>query len=409
MLIPPILEVYVLWHPDDTDGETIANSLLDHFHGTTFSGLIGGAVEVYVRSAGWTHSGGPPRPMPFMDPLPNGLPAPAVTAVVPVLGTRLARAVENDPDWSSYLDRMVEAAGSSDRVGLFPLRLDPAATAGTALAAAVSEPQFLDPRSASDAAVLARDLAQSIAQLIGDPAIGERLQVFISHTKRHSPDEEPDEVDELVAHIRSVIGSTHLRAFFDAADIQPGTDWFQQLVDEASRSGLLMVRTDLYAGREWCQREVLLAKRAGMPLVTLYAVSGNEERGSFILDHAPTVPFRREDDDAKATSIEQALNLLVDEALKRALWNEQKTHLSGLGFDWLPVHAPEPITILPWLLARRAQGVADDHTYVLHPDPPLGPDESKVIGELFALSGLADLVDVMTPRTFASRGGRVSP
>jgi len=48
------MDVVVLWHPDDRLGPLVAEALVDHFHGTVFSGLIGGAVEVYVRWAGWS-------------------------------------------------------------------------------------------------------------------------------------------------------------------------------------------------------------------------------------------------------------------------------------------------------------------------------------------------------------------
>ena len=49
-MLPPVLEIYVVWHTKDAEGQTIADTLLGHFRGTAFSGLIGGAVEVYVRS-----------------------------------------------------------------------------------------------------------------------------------------------------------------------------------------------------------------------------------------------------------------------------------------------------------------------------------------------------------------------
>jgi hypothetical protein len=409
VLIPPILEVYVLWHPDDTDGARVAEALFEHFHGTTFSGLVGGAVEVYTRSASWAADGGPPRPMPFMEPLPNGLERSAVTAVVPILGTRLARVLDDNAGWRGYLDAMLAAAAADPTVGVFTLKVDDmAVAAGTILGDMFGAQQSLDPGGAADESVLCRDLAHSIGGLIGDP-MGGRLRVFVSHTKRYSPDEEPDAVHELVRLVREVIGDTHLTAFFDEADLLPGVDWERELTAAAASSGLLAVRTDLYASRDWCQREVLAAKGADMPVVVLQALHRGEERGSFLMDHVPAVPLRGDSVEAKRESIEAALNQLVDEALKRALWRLQHRRLAGFGFDWLPANAPEPTTLIGWLASIEVPPNPDDRLYVMHPDPPLGNAEWAVISELLEVAGMPHVVDIVTPRTFASRGGQVTP
>lgn len=407
MLIPPILEIYVLWHPGDAHGADTLEALLDHFHGTTYSGLVGGAVEVYARSASWD-VGGPPRPMPFMSPLANGLGQAAVTVVVPLLGTRLARAASDDPAWHRYLEEMVGAAGADESVGVFALKLDNQAMADTDLSDLFGAHQTLDPRGASDPVVLCRDLAHSIGGLIRDP-MGERLRVFISHTKRYAPGEEPDGVSELVHLVRDVISHTHLSTFFDEVDLLPAVDWEQELTGAASNSGVLAVRTDLYASRDWCQREVLIAKRADMPVVVLQALNGGEERGSFLMDHVPAVQLQRGSEEAKRKSIEAALNQLVDEALKRALWKRQEARLEELGFAWLPANAPEPTTLVAWLLSRDTTPTAEDRLFVLHPDPPLGRAESEVMRDLLMVAGMPQLLDILTPRTFASRGGQVAP
>lgn len=39
----------------------------------------------------------------------------------------------------------------------------------------------------------------------------------------------------------------------------------------------------------------------------------------------------------------------------------------------------------------------------MHPDPPLGPEETNVINEILALAGVAGVIDIVTPRTYASR------
>ena len=217
-MLPPVLEIYVVWHPDDTEGGRLAEWLLAHFRGTPYAGLVGGAVEVYARSVPWGPDSDSPRPLPFHVPLPHGLPPARVTAVVPVVGARLARAVEDEcSDWRAYLANMRTIAETSPApIGVFPVRLR--GSVDGELARLIGDLQQLDRVSAEDPATLCRELSQSIAQLVHDP-FGDRLTVFISHTKRHSPAEEPDYVDDLVARVRETIGATHLQTYFDAADV----------------------------------------------------------------------------------------------------------------------------------------------------------------------------------------------
>ncbi len=401
-MLPPILEVYVVWHPEDRKGEQVAAWLLGHFRGSPYSGLVGGAVEVYQRSTPWQGGSDAPRPLPFDSPLPYGLRRARVTAIVPVLGLNLERAVARDSsDWRVYLERIHAAlAAGRGLVGVFPVRL--IGTTDLSAFGSLGGLQALSPASCEDPAVLCRDFAQAVTQLVGDLP-GERLRVFVSHTKRHSEEEEPNYVDDLVRRVRSAIAETHLGAFFDAVDLQPGSGWEEELQSHASSSALLAVRTDLYASREWCQREFLAAKRSDMPIVTLQGLFRVERRGSFLMDHVPAVGNRQADEHGRQSSIEQALNLLVDAALARALWSLQQDELTDVQIDWSPGHAPEPVTLLPWLIENRRRAVGGRPLVIIHPDPPLGPVESEVLGELFEAAGVQDMIDIVTPRTFMSR------
>jgi hypothetical protein len=146
---PPILEIYVVWHPDDQAGAAIGDALITHFHGPAYAGLAGGAVEVYLRHAGWEGQDGPPRPLPFMKALPAALEPAQITAVVPVLGRNLARAVRNNRAWRQYVEAIFDAdvsvtAKSKDRVvAVYPVRLPGADLAGTQLAEVSARPQAL--------------------------------------------------------------------------------------------------------------------------------------------------------------------------------------------------------------------------------------------------------------------------
>src|SRR3954468_16236412 len=102
-VLPPLLEVYVVWHPDDAGGP-VAEALIDHFHGTAFSGLVGGAVEVFVRSQGWLGRDDAPRPLPFAEPLPAAIAEAQLTVVVPLLGLGMAQAVQDGGAWRSYVE-----------------------------------------------------------------------------------------------------------------------------------------------------------------------------------------------------------------------------------------------------------------------------------------------------------------
>ena len=407
-MIPSILDIYVVWHPGDIEGQRIMNWLINHYHGTPYVGLIGGAVEVYARSIPWSDGSDSPRPIPFQDPLPYGLPGSLITAVVPIVGTRLARAVDDlQSDWNTYIVDLVSIDQTNNDVGIFPIRLP--GCVDNALTEQLGHIQSMDPASACDRRVLCRELSQQITQLIWstmDDSPGDQLTVFISHTKRHSLGEEPDYVDNLISRVRTKIANTHLGSYFDANDLQPGTNWKDELLSHSASNSLLAIRTDLYAGREWCQREFLGAKQSDMPIVTLSAICRTVERGSFLMDHVPVVSYRDHSEESKNQSIDDALNLLVDKTLHQVLWKLQAEHMSCLlDVDWTPAEAPEPITVIPWLLDNSERIGTRDRILVMHPDPPLGPVEMEIIEQLFAIGGACG-VDIVTPHTYINRGGK---
>lgn len=410
-MLPPILEIYVVWHPGDPAGQRIMDTLLAHFRGTAFSGLIGGAIDVYVRSTSSTGSpADAPPPIPALVPPPYGLAVARHTGIVVVGGSELAASVEAGGPWREYIEEIAaKRAAVPDEVSLFPVKVANLAFDNTRLGAALADPQQI----AADAwdtglfdETMCRDLAQGIAQMV-DPA-HQRLQVFISHTKRHTEDEQ-GAVVRLVDLVRKVISGTRLTDFFDASDLQPGQDWAPKLVAEAASSALLAVRTDLYSSRPWCQREVVTAKQHGMPVVVLDGLTRGEERGSFLMDYVPRIAGHRKKKEWSEAAIRSALNQLVDECLKRALWKVQheiSKDVLPVDIDWWAPHAPEPATFARWLdteVDRTAK--KNEPIIVLHPDPPLGHDERDVLIQIGRLSGLNGPFDFLTPRGLAVHGG----
>lgn len=404
LLVPPILDIFVVWHPEDLGASERFTDLHAHFHSQAYSGLAGGAVEVYSRSEAWGPDASP-RPIDF-DPRPDtGVPAAQFKVIVPILGAHLARAVAGDPAWETYMRTIADRHGR-DGVAVFPLRVDDFQLPETELAGILGGPQPLPPKSWKRRDILARELCQAITQwLLRDSGEPEVTRVFVSHTKYRSLIEKQDSDGAvLFQQVRDEIQKTRLDNFFDAQAIQTGADWDPVLEEQAASSAMLMVRTDAYAGRDWTQREVFAAKRHSMPVVCMYSLVEGEDRGSFLMDHVPTVPCNLS---KPRKAIRAALGRLVDECLKRALWRAQTQYIEAHGFDWAPTHAPEPITLVPWLKKHRDEHPDDNHVWIIHPDPPLGPREKNVIEELCELAGFTEDVDVLTPRTFAIHGGRM--
>lgn len=414
-MLPPVLEIFVVWHPQDGGGRDIATEFIEHFHGTVFSGLIGGAVEVFTRSEGWRSESDAPRPIPLAGAhTPNGVSSAKFTAVVPILGNGMAAAVEDTGPWRTFIDGLQTAQQASPQaIAVLPFRLHAPAMNGTRLAALMGRYQTIGtgPMDAADtpANLRCRDLAQSLSQFVaGDPR--RQIRIFISHTKRASTVERAN-IRELIKMVREAITATRLGEFFDAHDLQPGTDWSDELKANAANSAFLALRSDLYPTREWCQKEMLVAKLAGMPVVIVDAVGFAEERGSYLMDHVPRVPVHVDGASWSKQDVFRALNLLVDECLKRELWKQQQalaTARPDLEISWWAPHAPELLTLIDWLDRAKAADqlpAAPAVLRILHPDPPLGPDERKVLAQMLDVAGLPDQLDVMTPRQLAGRGG----
>jgi hypothetical protein len=410
-MLPPLLEIFVVWHPDDRAGAIAADQIGAHFHGTQFTGLIGGAVEVYGRNQPWRRPGDAPRPIPLPnDPPPNDVAQAAFTVIVPVLGFRLARLVQKrEGPWWEYLERIKHAQRKfHDQVAVFPLLVSPRADRGP-LGELFGRLQYFGSSGIEgepEGERRCRDLVQAIAQFLTTDPSSSRLSVFVSHTRSASPGG-AEATRRLTERVRYVISQTRLSEFFDARDLQPGVDYGRTLTDAAGTSALLAIRSDHYSSREWCQLEMLTAKRAGMPIVIVEALDRGDQRGSFLMDHAPRVATVAGSPARLDEGIRVGLNLLVDQCLKRVLWRRQSTlaeaSIAGLGpAVWWAPHAPEPATLAHWITCERAKGRRPKTLRILHPDPPLGRAERQVLEQLATLSGIADL-EILTPRQLAAR------
>lgn len=461
---PSVLDIFVVWHPEDEEGESICDTLFEHYHSDAFAGLAGSAVEVYGRS----------------HPLPrnNELPAPIVTAdgiigdeeqvlsadaaqysvILPFIDEHLVRSsIDESSEWRDYLTDIVKLQNKSRQHNRHTLvlpilpRVSPDYSNSPIITnlmsiqgvrqgniANLSISNKKQPNTTEGE--LTRDLGQAIIQtLLRDPKKEERLRIFISHSRSDIPKDDKNNIDPtgVVSKVRSWIGKTKLAEFVDIHDIQPGDDWNKKIIKQAQTGALLMIRTDHYSSREWTQREVLEAKKAEIPIVCLSALTEGEQRGSFLLDHVPTVAYpnsaghsnSNKDKSSQGKAIVSAINRLIDESLRQALWRHQEipqhvirtqdneneasnegpadTHLNdNHGFDVAPANAPEPLMLTRFLSEHKSKFPDDTHLWLIHPDPPLLPPEHEVMVELCTLASYErSQVHLLTPRTFFAAGG----
>lgn len=459
---PTVLDIYVVWHPRDHAGKDVFNELVTHYHSEHFSGLAGSAIEVFSRSVPLTPETETPCPITTRDgQVGHGIDntdisdrrTPANTAspftvIIPVIGRHMISAAhDNNSKWASYLRslctvRDAALASHSPHLLVVPIINSKGLnTSGEVISSLTDRQGMVLHDDAYAPGALTRDVGQAIVQRLLWKQTGmlsssesPRLRVFISHARGDIPanDLTGNTPQGVIAKVKAIAQQTRLDTFFDVYDIQAGSEWNSSIRERARTSALLMVRTDHYSCREWTQWEVYEAKRAGVPIVCLSALSAGESRGSFLLDHVPTIacpqipkgwspPEGTQVEDPVDEAIVAALNRLVDEALKFALWRcqeipahvnlakantTQSTSKNHPGFDCAPPTAPEPTVLLKFIQEHRQTYGNDKHLWLIHPDPPLLPAEQDFLVDLCVQAGYEKgQVYLMTPRSFFAAGG----
>ena len=462
---PSVLDIFVVWHPADSEGESICDRLFQHYHSDAFAGLAGSAVEVYGRSRPLVGNNDLPAPIVTVDGIVgnkeralNVDPA-QYSVILPFIDENLIRAsIKDEPRWEDYLGDIARLQSKcrqqNFRTLVLPIlpKVVPDYSNSPIIAALMNRQgvnqghignlnAFNKKHSIASEGELTRDLGQAIIQtLLKEPKKQDRLHIFISHSRSDIPKKDKKNITPtgVVSKVQSWIGKTKLADFVDIRDIQPGDDWNKGIIEQVRSGALLMVRTDHYSCREWTQREVLEAKKAEMPVVCLSALTEGEQRGSFLLDHVPTVAYptstgdknkKKNNKGAQGRAIVCAINRLVDEALRQALWRHQEIpksvsqaqeserrasnkesdaahHNDNHGFDVAPACAPEPLMLTRFLSEHKSRFPNDNHLWLIHPDPPLLPPEHEIMVDLCTLASYErSQIHILTPRTFFAAGG----
>lgn len=193
-----------------------------------------------------------------------------------------------------------------------------------------------------------------------------KLQLFVSHAKNDGF----ALANSLVHSIENIPG---IEKFYDAIDIQNGTNWRRELQKGVENSVLIVIRTDEYDDREWCVKEVTVADSAGVPIIV---VEGRAE-----LFHPPTL-----------MSLECSPWVRIpDGSLTRVVYCALRENLRQLiirrGIVELGPEVHEATTVLPRLPTWDSLDGAVDRLsknnrsqkFIVYPDPPLPPNTIEAV------------------------------
>jgi hypothetical protein len=102
--------------------------------------------------------------------------------------------------------------------------------------------------------------------LMGETRRSERLRIFISHAKFDGI--------FLAQSLKFAIDQiSELSAWYDAEDIEGGSDWLTAIQDAASTCIFIAVRTNTYEQRKICRDEFMVAVMNGVPIVVVDALT----------------------------------------------------------------------------------------------------------------------------------------
>ncbi len=369
LTMQPLLVLYVLWHPNFTEGEQIAERLFEHYRRNSHENVTGGiGVSVIFRNAiapGETA----PIEIDFNEA--------KTTAVV----TLIDESFVNDAAWVTHIKTLTEQASTNGlSAHIFPVGIDPSWLKIGLKEQAIRWDKWtgdLETRQKKLISSLAYELCRLMRHFLEhlkrpmeeeDALIAylQRVNIFLSHSK-HDQDGE-----RIAIAIRDWMHQNNsLNSFFDVLDIPSSLQFDKVIPVQVKQSAVIAVHTDSYSSREWCRREIIEAKRWNVPLVVANCISDREERGFPYMGNVPVVRMNP----GELDRIEIIVARLLDEVLKDFIWRchvELARPIAEANVFFSP--RPPELISLAGLPSREDQ----PNPVLVYPDPPLSTEEDRL-------------------------------
>jgi len=361
------LSVFIVWHPDYTEGQQIADffySILCRDFSKPLIRSMG--IPVYFRSI---------RAANASQPIDIVFSESEYTAVIALIDDKFILVSE----FRKYIDQISdECDKATDRRRVYPIAISKNAHK---VSAKFSEKNFVpvDETENLNTQIKSSVLHELCRLLMNMKKATDEteststpppVKLFISHSKH-------DESKKDAIDFRDFINSTtQLKTFFDTNDIPYGSNFGEEIKKAAHESALVVFQSDSYAEREWCRIEVLEAKKAGCPIVIVNAVQNKEQRAFPYLGNYPSIRFK-----------DKNFLQIIDLTLEQVLFNRYTIKFIDSLTDQYGIKANRILSTSPELfnfIQLKKDGLQDKEEFglVVYPDPPLGSEEMEILNQL---------------------------
>jgi hypothetical protein len=361
------LSVFIVWHPDYSEGQQIADflySVLCRVSSKPLMRSIG--IPVYFRSISATNAS---------QPIDIDFRESEFTAVIALIDDKFIL----DSEFRRYIDKISDECNKAkDKRRIYPIAISKNAHK---VSSKLSEINFvpeneIDNQNAEIKSPILHELCRLLMSMkkatdeTESNSTPPPVKLFISHSKH-------DESKNDAIAFRDFINSkTQLKTFFDANDIAYGSNFGEKIKEAAKESALVVFQSDSYAEREWCRIEVLEAKKAGCPIVIVNAVQNKEQRAFPYLGNYPSIRFK-----------DKNFQQIIDLTLEQVLFNRYTIRFLDAQTDQYKIKANRILTTPPELfnfIQLKRDGLSEDEKFglVIYPDPPLGSEEMEILNDL---------------------------
>ena len=361
------LTVFIVWHPDYTEGQQIADSLYSILCRDSQKPLIRSmGIPVYFRSK---------KNIGSNQPIDIDFSESEFTAVLALVDDKFVL----DADYRNYLDKIFDECSSvNDKRRVYPIAIS---KSSHNVSAKFSEINFIPVNETENLNVqIKTPVLHELCRLLMNmkkatdenesTPVSPPVKLFISHSKHDTSKTDAEKFKDFI------YSKLQLKAFFDANDIAYGSNFGEAIKKAEKESALVVFQSDSYAEREWCRIEVIEAKKAGCPIVIVNAVQDKEQRAFPYLGNYPSIRFK-----------DKNFLQIIDLTLEQVLFNRYTIKFIDSLTDQYGIKANRILSTSPELfnfiqLKKNGLHEIEEFGLVIYPDPPLGSEEMELLNQL---------------------------